>query len=477
MFRENQKKHLRLGLTALIPILLGGSIFNPHKIISDSDLTDYTRMSLVGIQSFLERQGGVLVDYITEDIDGIERTAGEIIYQASQTYHLNAQFLIATIQKESSLITGNNEHLIDWAMGYAVCDGCSKSNPNVVKYKGFAKQLDAAADTIRNFYLADLEENNSTVSGWGVGVTKTTLDGVEITPQNDATAVLYTYTPWLGYYGGDASIGGNSLFYDVMEDFFPNRAVSILDYPNLTLFQDTQDGSVFKLEHGFLRPITSLTALLANYNANEIIAVDTSVIERYEQGDPITFPKFILVQAPSGGIYLIDQEHKRRAITSAAVFKSLGYNPEEVLPITAEELEDVAENPPLTEKDKYPLGALLQDNTTGAVSYLDTEKKLHPIWSKEIIENRFKGYALYQEPPSLFKTYESTEPVKFKDGTLLKIPERDTIYIIDEGKKRPILSGEVLEQLGGYSRVVTTSKAMLKMHIKGTSMRITKLKE
>lgn len=441
--------------------------FNPHRIISDDDMTDYTRMSLSSIQSFLSKQGGILASYAGSDVDGISRSAAEMIYNASYRYQLNPQFIIAHIQKESSLITGNNQALLDWALGFGVCDGCSKDNPSVVKYKGFAKQIDAAANKIRNSYLADLADRNSTISGWGVGVTKTTLDGIAITPQNNATAVLYTYTPWLGYHGGDSSVGGNSLFFDIIENFFPNRSSSYITYPNLTLLQDSTNGSVYKIEDGELRPITSYTALLANYDPSKIITVDEATLNRYDEGDPISFPKFILVQGPTGGIYLIDQDHKRRAITSAEIFHRLGYNPEEVLPISSDDLAAVPENPPLTEADKYPVGALLQNQTTGAILYLDTQASLHPVWSKDILDNRYKGYPIYTEPAATLSKYESGEPIQFADGTLLKIPERDTVYVVDNGKKRPITSAEVLDQFGGFGNVTLTSKALLKLHPQG----------
>ncbi len=460
-------------LAILIPVATQAGSFNPHRIISDDDLTDYGRMSTAGIQNFLERQGGILATYSTTDVDGINRSAAEIIYNTSYRYRLNPQFILATIQKESSLVTGSNTNLLDWVLGYGVCDGCSKPS----KYKGFARQLDAAGDKIRNSYLADLASRNSTISGWGVGIAKTTLDGIAITPQNQATAVLYTYTPWLGYYGGDTSVGGNSLFYDVMERFFPNRGSSYLDYPNLSLLQDVATGTVYKLEQGELRPITSYTALLANYDPSRIITVESAVIERYPAGDAIVVPKFILIQAPSGGIYLIDGDHKRRAITSAEVFRKLGYNPEEVIPIDQTELEDIPEAAPITEANKYPLGAILQNVTTGSISYLDDQAIIHPVWSKSVLDNRFKGYAIHQEDPAVMKQYDQGNPIKYADGTLLKIPERDTIYIVDEGKKRPVVSGDILEQLGGYSSVVTTTKAVLKLHETGKEMKLTKKKK
>ena len=472
MFRK-----IWLILAILLPITAPSTVqagsFNPHKVISDDDLTDYSRMSAAGIQNFLEREGGILATYSTTDVDGVSRTAAEIVYNTSYRYRLNPQFLLATIQKESSLVTGSNSSLLDWVLGYGVCDGCSKPS----KYKGFAKQLDAAGDKIRNSYLADLASDNSTLSGWGVGVSKTTLDGVAITPQNQATAVLYTYTPWLGYYGGDTTVGGNSLFYDVMERFFPNRGSSYLDYPNLSLLQDVTTGTVYKLEHGELRPISSYTALVANYDPSRIVTVESAVIERYPAGDPIVVPKFILVQAPSGGIYLIDGDHKRRAITSAEVFRKLGYNPEEVLPIGQADLEDIPEAAPITEANKYPLGAVLQNSATGAISYLDDDEVIHPIWSKSVLENRFKGYAIQQESAVVIDEYDDGNPMKYADGTLLKIPERDTIYVVDEGKKRPVVSGDVLDKLGGYANVVTTTKSVLKLHETGKEMKLTKKKK
>lgn len=471
--------HKNYLILALFVVLLSPGVgqaasFNPHRIISDADLTDYARMSTAGIQSFLDRQGGVLAAYRTTDMDGVNRSAAEIIYNASYRYELNPQFILATIQKESSLITGSNASLIDWVLGYGVCDSCNKADPSVARYRGFARQLDAASNKIRNSYLADLASRNATVSGWGVDVTKTTLDGVAITPQNQATAVLYTYTPWLGYHGGDAAVGGNSLFFDVMERFFPNRADSILDYPNLSLLQDSSTGTVYKLEHDELRPIISYTALLANYNPDRIVSVDSAVIERYAVGDPIVVPKFILIQAPSGGIYLIDSSHKRRAIVSAAVFRKLGYNPEEVIPISTAELAAIPEAAPITEANKYPLGALLQNSASGAITYLDPQAVAHPVWSRSLIDNRFKGYAIHPETPELIAGYTEGNPMKYADGTLLKIPERDTIYVIDDGAKRPVLSSEVIEQLGGYDDVVMTDKRVLQLHDTGKPLRLTK---
>lgn len=446
--------------------------FNRNNIISDADMTDYRRMSAVAIQSFLTSQGGILGSYRTTDLDGAERSASEILYNAAYRYRLNPQFLISHLQKESSLVTGSRTDLLDWAMGYGVCDSCSKSHPNVIKYKGFAKQIDASANAFRNGYLADLDSRNSTVSGWGVGVSKTTLDGIGITPQNKATAVLFTYTPWLGYHGGDSSIGGNSLFFDIIERFFPNRlsSTAVIEYPDSTLLQDAYTGTVYKIEGGRLRPFTSLTALIANYDLSRVLPVDTSILNRYEVGYPISMPKFIYVQVPSGGVYLIDNNHERRAIPTKEILRQLGISPEELIQISYDDANDIPEAPPISSAE-YPAGALVQNRESGAVMYFDPQENLHPIWSRELIDNQFKGYTIIGESSELFSEHPIKAPVKFSDGTLLKYAYRDTIYVIDDGKKRPVVSGDVLEELGGYSNVVsTTAKEVLKLHDTGKKM-------
>lgn len=448
--------------------------FNPNLIISDEDMTDYRRMSASAIQSFLNEKGGILATYRTKDVDGIDKSAAEIIYGAAYRNRLNPQFLLAHMQKESSLITSQNGSLLDWALGFGVCDSCNKNDPGVAKYKGFANQVDAASDRFRNGYLADLQSKNSTISGWGVGVSKTTLDGIVITPGNMATATLYTYTPWLGYHGGNPNVGGNSLFFDIMERYFPNRTSLIIEYPNSTLFQNVNTGSVYRLENGALRPITSRAALLSNYDVTHIVVVDDAVIARYPIGSDISYPKFIFVQAPTGGVYMIDQEHRRRAITSREMLRTLGVNPGEIIPLSQADIDKIEENPPITESDKYPLGALVQNSQTGAIMYFDPKTQLHPIWSKEIMENQFLGYNINQESTEIFEKYEVGGPVKFSDGTLVKIPERDTIYIIADGKKRAVRAGDVLEQLGGFSNVVETSKPVLQLHDTGKDFEFTK---
>jgi len=182
-------------------------------IISDKEYRDYQSMSLTQIQRFLEDHNSFLASYRTQDVEGVERSAAEIIFNAAQKYYINPRVIIVTLQKEQSLITTppgkENECQLRKAMGY--------ENPD---YYGFANQIDAGTWQLDKYYR-DIETKGTTVSEWGVGITKRTQDGVYVTPENIATACLYSYTPWAGYqWGGNRSdVGGNYLFWYFYDKF------------------------------------------------------------------------------------------------------------------------------------------------------------------------------------------------------------------------------------------------------------------
>jgi hypothetical protein len=117
--------------------------------------------------------------------------------------------MLARIQTESSLVTSGTSTNLAKATG---C-GCPDSSGCDVSYAGFGNQIECSAKKVRG-YLTDLDAGRATVSGWKVGVTKSTSDPCSVKPVNKATAALYTYTPWVGAYAiqcGRTTVGGSSL--------------------------------------------------------------------------------------------------------------------------------------------------------------------------------------------------------------------------------------------------------------------------
>ncbi|MFH1781699.1 MAG: hypothetical protein ABH835_03755, partial [Patescibacteria group bacterium] len=447
----------------LLPLSVNAG-FNMNNVISDDDMTNWKSMSLKTISQFLSSKGGILSWYTTADKDGQVKSAAEIIYNASNQYQLSPKFIIAHLQKESSVVTSKTGTYIDWAMGYAVCDGCSKSDPRVVKYKGFTNQVYGAADRIRNGYLVDLANRNSTISGWGVGVPKTSSDGHTVTPANQATAVLYTYTPWVGYHGGTTSHGGNSLFWDIWQDWFPYVQTK---YPDGTLLQSIETGTVYLIKNGKKRAFASKVALVSSFDASKIISVFDWVLDQYEDGIPYRFPNYTLLQDPNGTIYLY-VNGKKRGITSQKAFKNLGYNPEEIVPIAWDELNGIPNGKPITEEDTYPVGAFFKVRGSKNMIYLDPKGNRHRITSNIILKNNFKYFSFENKKRKYVNKFKKGGPLKLKDGTLVATKSRASVFLIADGKRRPFENADAFNKLGyKFNNIVWIGPEILKMHNKG----------
>ena len=138
-------------------------------------------MSAADIQGFLNEQKGILRSYRARDHAGVERTAAEMIAEAALAWRVNPQVILATLQKEQSLLSDStpSARALAWAMGCGKLDG----GRTLSRYYGFGNQIWYGAKTLDTG--ADL---------WKPG-TKLTIDGNAVMPYNSATFALYRYTP------------------------------------------------------------------------------------------------------------------------------------------------------------------------------------------------------------------------------------------------------------------------------------------
>jgi len=412
--------------------------FNANNIISDYELEDYTSLSEDSVQRFLESKSSFLAGF-THVVDGIRKTASKIIFEESQIYRINPKVILAMLQKEQSLITDQSpsQNQLDWATGFAVCDSCSKSDPSIQEFKGFYNQVSLFAEKVQDNYLRDLKSLGRTYTGWGPSRTKKTIDQYDITPVNNATAVLYTYNPWRG---SDSGVGANYNFWRIWNRYF------VRNYPDGTLLQEQGEMGVWLLQNGKRRPFKTRAALYSRYDAARIIQVSKNELETYEVGPSIKFANYSLLRAPYGTIYLLVDD-TIRGIESMEVFRTIGFNPEEVIDIDEEDLElyNIGEN--ITLASAYPTGALLQDDSTGAVFYVQDGKR-QGIIDRTIMDLNFKNQKPLPIHPEELNQYPYSGRLKLQDGTIITSPEFSAVYIISDGTRRAVISGEAFEKLG-----------------------------
>jgi hypothetical protein len=164
------------------------------------------------------------------------KSAAQIIWEAGQKYAINPQVLIVLLQKEQSLVTDNWPWLIQYqkATGY-LCPDTSPCDPSKA---GFYRQIDGAAWQFRHDF------NGIDTPGYWAPYGKG-WNNIRYSPEswcgtklvyieNQATAVLYKYTPYTpdqaalnNLYGtGDAcSAYGNRNFWRIFSDWFGSTQV------------------------------------------------------------------------------------------------------------------------------------------------------------------------------------------------------------------------------------------------------------
>ncbi len=433
------------------------AVFNANLLLEDSELTDNHAMTKAGVLQFLRTKGSALANLVFESVGGIKKAAADIITDAGEYYGVSQKYLLVRLQVEQSLVTdvAPTQRQLDFAAGY----GCPDSTGCDSQYKGFFNQVNWSAKTMQGAkYLGGIRATGRTISGWGPGITKRTLDNIEVTPANAATAALYTYTPWVGKYGGgDQRWGGSSLIWKKFNDWFARQ------FPDGSLLKESGKDNYYIIESGKKRLFRSLTVLTSSYDPRKALTATTAELAAYENGSPIVFPNYSLIRSPRGTIFLI-VDGTKRGIASSEVFRTLGFNPEEVQNAPWDDINYYPDGAVINLESAYPAGALLRSATTGGIAYVENGVR-HAIYAPEIFYSRFKGRPSITVTQEEIDGYAAGEPATFRDGELVSAQGAPSVYFISNGTKRPIVSRDAFDRLGfRWVNVIWTSQRALDIH-------------
>lgn len=423
----------------LLPVPVRGLSFDPHSIISDEEFFKADDMSRDEIQTFLQKKGSALAIYTTKDSEGKNISAADIISQAAHDYQINPKTLLVLLQKEQSLVENPTptQYAIDWATGYGRCDSCSAQDPQLRAYKGFSNQVERAA------WQTQLYVQSASSLHFKPYVTRL-VDGVPITPKNVATAILYTYTPHLH---------GNYSFWKIWNRYFSKI------FPDGIVVQEKGKNELWLIAQGKKRQFSSLSVFRSR-NSGSIITVEPHSLDQYETGTPLKFPQYSLLQGPDKKISLLVGE-KRFIIASQAVFRKIGFNPDEIIKASKQDLASIDIEGTISNPTLNPLGELMQDKKTGSVYYVH-EKIRQPLLEEAVLRANFNHWKIKKVTQKTLEKYEQSDPVLFKDGVLVKQDGDDRVFIISNGQKRPIISQDDFAALGfDFSQVIMSNGSTL----------------
>ncbi|MDB5175749.1 MAG: hemagglutinin-related protein [Candidatus Saccharibacteria bacterium] len=244
-----------VGLSTGTGRALSGNEFSAGNIIDDAIFFNSSSMSVDQIQNFLNakvpscRSGYTCLKNYTQDTqtraaetqlcaqyDGGTKSSAQIIFDVSKACGVNPQVLLVLLQKEQSLVTDTWPEDIQYrsATGF----GCPDTAPCDAEYYGFFNQVYNAARIYKR-YARDANQYNYR-SGRNNNILynpNSSCGSSSVYLQNQATAGLYTYTPYQpnlaalnNLYGtGDGcSAYGNRNFWRMFNDWFGSTHGSLI---------------------------------------------------------------------------------------------------------------------------------------------------------------------------------------------------------------------------------------------------------
>lgn len=424
--------------------------FDPDFLLADTELTEAPDFSRDDLARLFSR--GSLSTYTTADAQGFMRSAADIVWNAAREFNVSPKVLAVLLQREQSLVEDDrpSQDQLNWAMGYAVCDSCAKNDPQIQKYRGFGPQVYYAAKRIRESYLEDLAGHGTTLSGYGVGV-PAVVDGVSVTPQSLATAVLYTYTPHLH---------GNQNFVRIWNRWF------VPTYPNGTVLENMEDGSRWLMQNGQRRAVQSRAALYSRVGNRQAVFVTAAALDTFAEGPPLRFPNYTLVRTPDQTLFLLINDIKRPFASPQAV-RTFGYVPDDIVDITADELAGYATGSLLSSSAPDPKLRLFQDKKTGGV-YAVHDGVKQPVISRAILKAAFGSLAITPVGRPTLDALPTGAPATFPDGTLVMQDGGKDVYIIEGGKRRHIMDERAFLAYGWrWHDILKTDAKSVNLHAMG----------
>jgi peptidoglycan hydrolase CwlO-like protein len=158
----------------------GSNEFNRRYVVSEANFRNGSAMTAADIQAFLDKQTGALKNYRGKDHYGVTKSAAEMISDACIKFNINPKTMLATLQKEQSLLTAKHpsQSQMDWALGAGKADTFT-----TYSMKGFGNQI---------YWGAQKFDKNA--RDWHVGSTEP-VDGNKQICDNAGTFAQYRYTP------------------------------------------------------------------------------------------------------------------------------------------------------------------------------------------------------------------------------------------------------------------------------------------
>ena len=226
-------------------------------------------------------------------------------------------------------------------------------------------------------------------------------------------------------------------------DLFMNN--DYYKYSDGHLLKFGKETGIYLVDGGKIRAFESAdTMKKLGFSADDAIVLAKTDKDLYPQGTKIKY-------GPDGKLFVVDNtvyyidNGKKRGITSAVLFESLGFKWNEVAPVSQDKNFGDYLNGDLM---RYKDGTLVMSPNSLAV-YKMQDGKRQGFTSAEIFENLgYKWDKILKISEDELSLYPYSGEVRYPDGFVLRQEKDLTVYIIENGEKRPFASPEEFLESG-----------------------------
>jgi D-alanyl-D-alanine carboxypeptidase len=150
----------------------------------------------------------------------------------------------------------------------------------------------------------------------------------------------------------------------------------------------------------------------------------------------------------------------------------LGFNPQEIIEATENEMSSYETGPTITISTTKPQGVIYKITDAANAHFLLKDGVLFPLLAPEVAQTNYPGLDVEnKKKKDIANLPISDKLITFTDGTLLKMKDRNIIYVVDKGQKRRIADEETFLAMGyNYKNLVTASLSTLLAMSEGSSI-------
>jgi len=244
--------------------------------------------------------------------------------------------------------------------------------------------------------------------------------------------------------------------------FSENR---FLKYPDGSLLQIKDAPTIYLIDGGKKRSfnVTAAQFTKLGFDFRKVKQVTADEFINYLDGLAIKYGPDKSLISDGAKVYFVENG-KKRWVTSAKLFALLNYQWSKVKQMPASQVQEFLEEQPMA----YPDGTLARASDSPAVYLIKNAQKHEFVSEQSFVKLGYKKSSVKIIDAQELVLYPSGSIVAYSDGTLIKSIGAPTVFLVEKGMARPFLSGETFENLKyKWSQILSVTSQELSYYPQG----------